>query len=189
MGERGPRPRRRAKPESPTSERELRRRCRGLLRELDVQPPLDVHEFCARLAAVRGRPIRLIPYPIWADGPFGLWFKGKTTDYIIYQQHTTKPHQHHIILHEVGHILADHPSDKDATNLLGMLSGPGSQVPETPTGLRCRTAYDQREEREAETVATIILEWASILDAMRITPSSDAADDVDAALSDRMGWL
>ena len=169
-----------------TSERELRKRCRGLLRELDVQPPLDVHEFCARLAVVRDRPIKLIPYPLWADGPFGLWFKGGSTDFIVYQQHTTKPHQRHIILHEVGHILADHPSDDDPDGLCDLLGG---VVPEPPDTLRCRTAYDRREEREAETVATIILEWASILDAMAIPPSSDAAEGVDAALSDRLGWL
>jgi hypothetical protein len=189
VGAHGSRLGRRTQAERPTSERELRRRCRKLLRELDVQPPLDVHEFCARLAAVRGRPIKLIPYPIWADGPFGLWFKGRTTDYIVYQEHTTKPHQRHIILHEVGHILADHPSDEEADDLRDMLSGPGGQLTEIPSALRRRTAYDQQEEREAETVATIILEWASILDAMRIPPSSDAADGVDAALSDRLGWL
>ncbi|MFI9383211.1 hypothetical protein [Kutzneria sp. NPDC052558] len=172
-----------------SSERELRRRCRGLLRELDVQPPLDVHEFCARLAVVRGRPIKLVPYPLWADGPFGLWFKGRNADFIVYQEHTTKPHQRHIILHEVGHILADHPSDEGAGELSELLAGPAAELPEPPDSLRCRTAYDQREEREAETVATIILEWASILDAMRIPQSSDAAEGVDAALSDRLGWL
>jgi Zn-dependent peptidase ImmA (M78 family) len=175
-----------ARRDNGTSERELRRRCRGLLRELDVQPPLDVHEFCARLAVVRGRPIKLIPYPLWADGPFGLWFKGRSTDFIVYQEHTTKPHQRHIILHEVGHILADHPSDESPDGLCDLL---GASLPEPPGTLRCRTSYDQREEREAETVATIILEWASILDAMRLPQSSDAAEGVDAALSDRLGWL
>ena len=168
------------------SERELRKRCRGLLRELDVQPPLDVHEFCARLAVVRGRPIKLVPYALWADGPFGLWFKGRTTDFIVYQEHTTKPHQRHIILHEVGHILADHPSDEGAETMCDLLAG---ALPEPPETLRCRTAYEEREEREAETVATIILEWASILDAMRLPQSADAAEGVDAALSDRLGWL
>jgi len=168
------------------SERELRKRCRGLLRELDVQPPLDVHEFCARLAVVRGRPIKLVPYALWADGPFGLWFKGRSTDFIVYQEHTTKPHQRHIILHEVGHILADHPSDEGAETVCDLLAG---ALPEPPATLRCRTAYEEREEREAETVATIILEWASILDAMRLPQSADAAEGVDAALSDRLGWL
>lgn len=182
---------RRRTAESPTSERELRRRCRRLLRDLDIQPPLDVKEFCARLAAVRGRPIKLIPYPIWADGPFGLWLKGNKADYIVYQQHTTEPHQHHIILHEVGHILADHQSDETADDLRDFLGGGSSgDLPQKVSGrLRRRTAYDEREEREAETVATIILEWASVLDAMRLQPSSGPTEGVDAALSDRLGWL
>lgn len=172
-----------------TTERELRRRCRGLLRELDVQPPLDVHEFCARLAVVRDRPIRLVPYPLWADGPFGLWFKGRTTDFIVYQEHTTGPHQRHIILHEVGHILADHPSDDDADDLREVFGLSDGQLPRVSGGLRYRTAYDRREEHEAETIATIILEWAAVLDAARIPPSSGPVDGVDAALSDRLGWL
>jgi Zn-dependent peptidase ImmA (M78 family) len=171
---------------SPLSERELRRRCRRLLRELDVQPPLDVVDFCARLADVRGRPIKLIPYPIWADGPFGLWLKGDRTDYIVYQQHTTQPHQRHIILHEVGHILADHPSDEEADDLRAVLSG---RLPDSTGAVRLRTAYDQQEEREAEMVATIILEWASVLDAVRLPQSSGPTAGVDAALSDRLGWL
>ena len=70
-----------------------------------------------------------------------------------------------------------------------LLAWLAAELPEPPDSLRCRTAYDQREEREAETVATIILEWASILDAMRIPQSADAAEGVDAALSDRLGWL
>ena len=53
-----------------------------------------------------------------------------------------------------------------------------------------RTSYDTEQEREAETVATIILEWASVLD--RIAPSRSPeipAQRMGAALGDRMGWL
>jgi hypothetical protein len=52
-------------------ERVLRRRCRRLLRDLDIRPPLDVPALCGRLAERRRRPIRLIPYPIEVHGPFG----------------------------------------------------------------------------------------------------------------------
>ena len=189
MGEFGPWARRGWNNESAASERELRRRCRRLLRELDVQPPLDIHDFCERLAQLRGRPIKLVPYPIWADGPFGVWLKATRTDYIVYQRDTTESHQRHIILHEVGHILADHPSDDDADDLREVFGLSDGQLPRVSGGLRYRTAYDRREEHEAETIATIILEWAAVLDAARIPPSSGPVDGVDAALSDRLGWL
>ncbi|AHH95738.1 hypothetical protein [Kutzneria albida] len=175
------------------SDRELQRRCRRLLRELDIQPPLDISELCARLGRQRGRPIKLISYPIPADGPFGLWLRDETTDYIVYQRHTTEPHQKHIILHEVGHILADHPSDEDADDLAQLLNRPkaggAGQLPDTADGLRRRTAYDQREEHEAETVATIILEWASVLDILQLPSAPGPAEEMDAALGERLGWL
>jgi hypothetical protein len=44
-------------------ERELRKRCRRLLNQLDIEPPLDVLQLCERLGERRGKPIRLMPYP------------------------------------------------------------------------------------------------------------------------------
>jgi hypothetical protein len=91
------------------SDRRLRSRCRALLRELDVRPPLDVRELCGLLARRRSRPIRLVAHPIKVPGPFGLWFTTPSMDVIFYQRETTRPHQDHI-LHEIGHLIADHPS-------------------------------------------------------------------------------
>lgn len=68
------------------SDRKLRRRCRALLRELDIRPPLEVRELCARLADRRGRPIRLVAHPIKVPGPFGLWFMTQSMDVIFYQR-------------------------------------------------------------------------------------------------------
>ncbi|WP_425838325.1 hypothetical protein [Streptomyces fractus] len=120
------------------------------------------------------------------------------TDFIVYQKQTSPAHQRHIILHEIGHILAGHENRTP----LEVPSGLGRGGSEGPYGrtplldesriLRAlgRSAYDHEDEREAETVATIILEWASVLD--RVVPR--AADEatarrIDVALSDRLGWL
>jgi hypothetical protein len=172
------------------SERVLRRRCRRLLRELDIRPPLDVSELCRRLAAKRGRPIRLVPYPIEIPGPFGLWFGTESVDYILYQKETTRPHQDHIILHEIGHIIADHPSDEtDDDAWDNVLPDP------PPTGLRRglrRTCYDSEHEREAELIATIILEWASVLNHVHgfYQPHNNPAlDRMDASLANHRGWV
>ncbi|MGH3426089.1 MAG: hypothetical protein ACRDQZ_00685, partial [Mycobacteriales bacterium] len=53
-----------------------------------------------------------------------------------------------------------------------------------------RTSYDTEQEREAETVATIILEWASVLDhvAPQLSPGT-TAQRIGTSLSDRLGWL
>ncbi|NJC71910.1 hypothetical protein HC031_19635 [Planosporangium thailandense] len=169
-------------------ERELRRRCRRELRTLDIQPPLRVDVLCARLGERRGRPIRLLPYPLPVPGPFGLWIASASADYILYQRETSRTHQDHIVLHEVGHILADHQSD-DTDDEFWRQMFPNLSLDAVRRALR-RTSYDEEHEREAELVATIILEWASVLD--RVAPK--LADDpslrrVQTALSDRRGWL
>lgn len=153
------------------SDRRLRKRCRALLRELDVRPPLDVRDFCELLARHRGRPIKLVAHPIRVPGPFGLWFMTTSMDVIFYQRETTRPHQDHIILHEIGHIIAEHPSDEGALT---------------------RTCYDSDQEREAELIATYILEWASVLNPLHPTARRSGqahVDRLDASLSHHQGWL
>jgi hypothetical protein len=177
-------------------ERELRRRCRRLLNELDIRPPLDVHELCRRVGRQRGKPIRPISHPIPVPGPFGAWITTDTADYILYQRETSKAHQGHIILHELGHILAGHRGDGDDDALLAQLH-PAAEpqypdlAPEAVRRALRRTSYDTEHEREAETVATIILEWASVLDSVGPPPSSSdaAAQRMGTALTDRLGWL
>jgi Zn-dependent peptidase ImmA (M78 family) len=172
------------------SERALRRQCRSLLRELDIRPPLDVRELCRRLAERRGRPIRLVAYPIKVPGPFGLWFMTPTTDVIFYQQETAPPHQDHIILHEIGHIIADHPSDESDERAWDALA-PG-RPPESTTRALRRTCYDSAYEREAELVATIILEWASVLNPLyrSLRAREDpGVDRIGTSLANRRGWM
>lgn len=173
-------------------ERELRRRCRHLLRDLDIQPPLDVTELCRRLGRQRGRPIELYPYPIEVPGPFGLWFGLADRDCIFYQQETTPAHQAHIILHELGHLVADHPSDETALDAAeaGMRSDPPEGSRTVGSKARRRTCYDSHHEREAELIATIILEWASVLDILHRDPPRDPGlHRLSTSLGHHQGWL
>jgi hypothetical protein len=57
-------------------------------------------------------------------------------------------------------------------------------------GLR-RTCYDSAREREAELIATIILEWASVLDplhAATATAESRALERIGDSLANHHGW-
>ncbi|MFI9400604.1 hypothetical protein [Nocardia sp. NPDC052316] len=172
------------------AEHELRRRCRRLLTELDIQPPLDVVALCERVGRQRGKPIRLVAHPIPVPGPFGAWIATDKADYILYQQETTKVHQGHIILHELGHLLAGHHSDEQDDSLMTELFSSSGLTPDQVRTVLRRTCYDTVEEREAETVATIILEWASVLDRIAPRAISDVATQrLDSALNDRRGWL
>ncbi|WP_228818887.1 hypothetical protein [Nocardia transvalensis] len=112
-------------------------------------------------------------------------------DYILYQRETTKAHQDHIILHELGHLLAGHRSDEHDDALLRQLYPPGAAL--TPEAVRRalrRTSYDTVTEREAELVATIILEWASVVDPLADpVPTDPTARCLSNDFTDRVGWL
>ncbi|MFF4013135.1 hypothetical protein [Streptomyces sp. NPDC001717] len=169
-------------------DRELRRRCKRELRSLGVQPPLNVRVLCRLLGERRNRPIQLVPYRLPASGPYGLWIATDTTDYIFHQQETSKAHQDHIILHEIGHILADHQSGGLDDALLCAITPNIS--PDMVKRLLGRTSYDEEHEREAEMMATIILEWACVMNTpAELAPRDSAARRVQTALTDRRGWL
>jgi hypothetical protein len=169
-------------------ERQLRRYCRHLLRHLDIRPPLDIHELCSRLGEHRGKPIRLIPWDLPIPGPSGVWLSQPDAENIFYQNATTRIHQDHIILHEIGHILADHQNDPIAGDAF---PGPGPDFPEFLLQQGCqRTAYTEDFEYEAELVATMIQEWAVVMDYVRPHPSENPAlHPLRSALNPRLGWM
>ncbi|WP_406133230.1 hypothetical protein [Streptomyces zaomyceticus] len=169
--------------------RELEQRVRRLLRSLDVRPPLSVPDLCQALGRSRGRHIELRPYPLPTPGPLGLWFETSAADLIIFQRETTPLHQDHIVLHEVGHMLADHRGPAIAADQWQALL-PGLRTGAIKRALQ-RCTYDTEEEWEAELVATIVGEWASVLDHVTPAESNDdlSARRVQAALGDRQGWL
>ncbi|GAA5611584.1 hypothetical protein Spla01_02738 [Streptomyces platensis] len=165
--------------------REMERRLRQELRELGIQPPLDVAALCKALGTKWGRDIELQPAPLPQPGPLGLLVETPEADVILYQEETTRLHQDHIILHEIGHMLAHHE---------GGSVDPDAMVPRVEPGgahkvLR-RCSYDDQKECDAELVATIILEWALVLDNVTAPLSADpSVRQVQAALGDYRGWL
>lgn len=169
------------------SEQEWERRVSELVRALDVRPPFGVEAICQALSRSRGRHIELLAYPLPTPGPIGLWVGTQRADLIIYQRETTPLHQEHIILHEVGHILADHRSVADGTDweaLLPALRG------DAIDRVLHRCSYDTAQEREAELTATILLERASVLD--RVMPAyqeDPSTSRIRAALGGCQEWL
>ncbi|MGW4883489.1 hypothetical protein [Streptomyces murinus] len=160
---------------------------------------MDVEELCHALGKRRGRPLYLREAPLERPGPSGMWVEYANMDVILYQQETTRLHQEHIILHEVGHILVAEnekatapPVDNDEETA-GLVEGWANLLPvfepEAIKRVARRCSYDDGEECSVELVATIILEWSSLLDST--TPLSDdpSVRRVESALSDRRGWL
>ncbi|MEU8461175.1 hypothetical protein [Streptomyces sp. NPDC029003] len=144
-------------------------------------------ELCRKLGQRLNRPVRLIPWALPIPGPFGLWMSRPHEEVIFYQEETTRVHQDHIILHEVGHILAEHEDDGAAGEDFPGL-GPDFPPDLITRGFR-RTCYTEDYEREAELVATIIQEWAMIIDYVSPrTPEDPDLDPLRSALNPRWGW-
>jgi hypothetical protein len=159
----------------------LRQRCETRLRELDLPVPFDIDAFCGVLGTRRGRPIRLCPVTSRA-GPWGLWAAGSDADYIFYEQATSPLHREHIILHEASHLICNHRpvavSEEEGSRLLF----PDLDV-ETVKRVLGRVAYSGDEEREAELLASLILQRAG----SGVASHSRTADPEHAALLDRLG--
>lgn len=159
-------------PSSTGDLRAVRRRCIARLRTLPLPVPFDLRVFCAALAAERGRLLLLEPFPIGATlrrsprpspGPesatTGVWYAGAATDYIFYEHETSPLHQEHIILHELSHLLCGHPPRVEAATGLQATMLPHVRL-DLIEGALQRGAYSTAEEREAEMLASLILERA-----------------------------
>lgn len=177
-----------------TVERDLHRRLRKELRSLGIHPPLDVEELARALSERRGRPIVLRPAPLEVPGPSGMWLELPQEDLIVYQQETTRLHQLQIILHELLHIIvAEWEGDLPAEVAADFVADWAALIPIVdPTLIRrvsLRCSYEEEQECSVELAATIILEWASVVD--ELPPLSDDPEvrRVQAALGDRRGWM
>lgn len=135
-------------------------RLAGIVATLPVPAPWDLQVFLQALGEQRDRPILLHPIAgsRTTDTPTGLWLPTFEADHIFYEHQTSKPHQDHIVCHEVGHMVLRHQPDP---------ANPGHYLrrkvfqhldTELVDLVRARTSYQLVEEQEAETVATLILD-------------------------------
>jgi hypothetical protein len=131
----------------------LRRRCERLIAALDLPTPLDLAALCCHLGARRGRRVRLVPIPLPAGGASGYWLATEKADYIVTDCATVGPHQLHIILHELAHMILGHGGsivEASASQQVWPEADPG------PGHRLNRTHYDLAEECEAEMLASLL---------------------------------
>lgn len=152
---------------------------------LDIPVPFDVEAFCRTIGDRRGRPIRPLARDLDRTQLYGMWVAMADVDWIVHERRTSRLHQQHIILHELGHLLCGHEAasvmrEETSRLLLGELD------PGVVRRILGRSRYTQVEEREAELVASLILERVSPWSrpASRDVPAHavDLASHVEASL-------
>jgi hypothetical protein len=103
----------------------------------------------------RERPIRLRPFNSGPGCPCGLWIATADADYIYHEASTTPFHATHIVLHEIAHMLLDHQDPTAWEQFISLLAPDVSQT--LIQLILSRGAYSTAEERDAETLASLIL--------------------------------
>jgi hypothetical protein len=140
--------------------KELRRSCEARLRDLDVPMAGGVAELCARLAERRGRPIHLIPMAMPATHPCGFWVATDDADFILYEADTSRTHQEHIVAHELAHLICCHRGTVTLDEASARTLFPDVD-PQVVRDMLGRAAYTDDQEREAEVMASVLLERLS----------------------------
>ncbi|MCX4902820.1 ImmA/IrrE family metallo-endopeptidase [Streptomyces sp. NBC_00878] len=135
----------------------LQRRCKALIRKLEIPSPFDVHTLIQSVAQRQGRPIQLMAIAMPAGSPCGLWISTASTDYIFYEKQASPLHQEHIIVHELGHLLCGHVRLTDVNNDITRRLMP-TLSPNMIERVLQRTYYNTPEEKEAEMIASLILQ-------------------------------
>lgn len=108
-------------------------------------------DFVEYVAAQRGKKISVMDVPL-SDDTFGAWITTEDVDYILVSETTHAVHRAHNILHEMAHMVLEHPPlilngvlPHEVRRIMqqDMLNGHARCV-------RSNRIYDLPEEREAE---------------------------------------
>ena len=135
----------------------------ALTRELPIPVPWRRDVFIANIAAMRQRPIRLVPTDTsaLADSPCGLWVASDTEDVIMHEAGTSDYHIDQIVCHEIGHILLGHGRGHAGERDAGKFDALDQILPDIdPAIVRSilgRTDFYVDQERDAEMFASMVM--------------------------------
>jgi hypothetical protein len=151
-----------------------------VLREIGVPEPFDLDVFCASVARARGRQIELHELPPDVGGVCGLYVSLSAVDHLFYAAGTSPRHRQHIVVHELMHLLFDHGGLRglSADALARLLPGLDPALVRAALG---RGGYSDPEEREAETVASLVMGHAAQ------TPDAAGGDPLAARIETAFG--
>jgi hypothetical protein len=157
--------------------------------ELNLPDPCEMATLVRRLGEMRNRPVTLVSMAMKASHPCGMWLAARTEDVIFFDANTTKAHQEHIILHELGHIICCHRGaglldDDSARQLFPNLN------PDIIRDMLMRATYHDVQEQEAEIIAYLLSQRVgSTAERHGVSAAGDAGRPGDAADAGKTAML
>lgn len=157
----------------------VRRRCETRLSALAVPVPFDLDRFSAAIAEQRGRPLYL--HPATVDGaPCGVWISSGDADHVFFDGTTSPVHRQHIVLHELGHVVAAHEGTGSPGDWVRRLLP--NLDPNVVAKVLCRTTYSDADEIEAEVFASVVLERATHVSKRAVMSTAPGSGTDDAVV-------
>ncbi|KFZ77447.1 hypothetical protein ED92_36895 [Amycolatopsis sp. MJM2582] len=138
----------------------LWRRCERIAGGVRLPEPFDVTTLFGEVAAMRGRPIELVPLEARTGAPCGVLAATDRADYVFYTRDTSPLHQRHILLHELGHLLCGHVEGEVRPEAIAEIVAPSLSV-DLVRRVLGRTTYAREQEKEAELVASLLMRRAA----------------------------
>lgn len=142
----------------------------ALTRELPIPTPWDRDAFIGNIAAMRGRPIRLLPGDTTDPTVAGsaVWLTRADEDVIIHDPGLPDDHMDQTVCHGVAHILLGHDSAPTATDNPHASANLGALLPDINAkavrtvlgGTGFGAPFDANQEGDAEALAQMILRTA-----------------------------
>lgn len=161
--------------------RYLRETSASHLDAVPVSRPFDLFDYCDAVAAHRGRAIRLFESagPFTSEHPSAAWVAMAEEDHVYLAEGLTPAHRALAALHEIAHMWLGH----DPRLIFGRparTSSIGAQrTAATARRALARAGFARRQERDAETLASLIMEQAGIGPAPNAQASAPHAELVD----------
>lgn len=151
-----------------------------VLREIGVPEPFDLDVFCGNVARARGRRVELHELPADMGRVCGLYVSLPAVDHVLFATGTSRRHRQHIVVHELMHLLFDHGGLRGFSTemLVRLLPGLDPALVRVVLG---RGGYSDPEEREAETVASLVMGHAAQV------PAGSGDDPVAARIEAAFG--
>ncbi|MFJ5938595.1 regulator component [Streptomyces sp. NPDC093071] len=136
-------------------ERRLRNWCEEQIDLLRLPHRFSTRELCKAIADRRGKPIILKPLNTLGavDAPCGIRLETPSADLLFYEEGTSVHHQRHILTHELCHVYCDHPGSLEVDTRTARILGVNPTLVMRMSG---RTRYSTPEERQAETMASVV---------------------------------